>query len=292
MNTIDKFGEFVRAQVKRAHTFFTSSHPHLPHFFTLTFFTLLLFAAATAEAMPQRLTYRGVLKKEVSGIVPVHYAVYDSSLKGSAALWERDIPTKVESNGVFYVEIEDGSVVKGNSLADALAHAGGVPEIAISMDGSEVAPRMRLSTWVRGTRALRAKGVDVVDIANFAVVPGTACVYELAADTVTVTDGSGSFPDKCYMTPMQQRTLGGSGAKVVLKGVRIKEDAWPFANSRKDDLYTTESALADAVVTYENADGAFSLVVPQGGQITGAEAAGTAHTVSVSAYGPMTSSIK
>ena len=257
---------------------------------TILLCLLSVVLCLAAEAMPQRLTYRGVLKKEVVGIVPIHYAVYDSSLKGSAALWERDIPTKVESNGVFYVEIEDGTVVKGNSLADALAYAGGVPEIAVSMDGLEVAPRMRLSTWVRGTRALRARGVDVADVSGFAVVPGTAGVYELEADTVTVTGGSGSYPDKCYMTPMQQRTLGGE--TVVLKDVRIKEDAWPFANSRKGDLYTTESALADAVVTYENADGAFNLIVPQGGQIKGAEAAGTVHTVSVSAYGPMTSSIK
>ena len=266
------------------------------HALSSTLLALLLPLAA--EAMPQKLTYRGVLRTDGSAVQaelrPLTFAIYDSSAPGSAALWSRTIPTKVETNGVFYTELADGNVVSGNTLADALASAGGVPEIAVSEEnGVELAPRAKLSTWVRGTRVLRTKGVDLVSVRGMAVVPGTAGVFELHADRVTVEPGgSGQFPSDCWLTPMRQRTLGGDGAKVTLKDVLIKEDAWPYADVRKGNLFTTDSALSDAVVTYENADGAFSLVVPQGGQITGKEAAGTVHTVSLSAFGPMTSSIK
>ena len=255
---------------------------------------LMSFAAM---AMPQKLTYRGVLRTDGSAVQaelrPLTFAIYDSSAPGSAALWSRTILTKVETNGVFYTELEDGNVVSGNTLADALASAGGVPEIAVSDEnGGELAPRTKFSTWVRGTRVLRTKGVDLVSVRGEAIVPGTAGVFELYADRVTVAPGgSGQFPSDCWLTPMRQRTLG-DGSTVTLKDVLIKEDAWPYADARKENLFTTDSALSDAVVTYENADGAFSLVVPQGGQITGKEATGTVHTVSLSAFGPMTSSIK
>ena len=260
--------------------------------------TLLAFLLPlAAEAMPQNLTYRGVLRMDGNAVQaelrPLTFAIHDSAAPGSAALWSRTIPTKVETNGVFYTELEDGNVVSGNTLADALASAGGVPEIVVSDEnGEELAPRAKLSTWVRGTRALRTKGVDFVSVRGTAVVPGTAGVFELYADRVTVEEGGGGqFPSDCWLTPMRQRTLG-DGATVTVKDVLIKEDAWPYADARKDNLFTTDSALSDAVVTYENADGAFSLVVPQGGQISGKEAAGTVHTVSLSAFGPMTSSIK
>lgn len=258
---------------------------------------LALLLPLAAEAMPQKLTYRGMLRTDGSAVEaelrPLTFAIYDSAAPGSAALWSRTILTKVETNGVFYTELEDGNVVSGNTLADAFASAGGVPEIAVSDgSGAELAPRAKFSTWVRGARVLRTKGVDLVSVRGEAIVPGTAGVFELYADRVTVEPGgSGQFPSDCWLTPMRQRTLG-DGSTVTLKDVLIKEDAWPYADARKENLFTTDSALSDAVVTYENADGAFSLVVPQGGQITGKEAAGTVHTVSLSAFGPMTSSIK
>lgn len=248
---------------------------------------VVALGASVAEAMPEKLAYRGYLMREGKAkaeMISIDYRIYDSAHK-DRLLWSRTIPTKVSETGVFYVELEDGSSPTV-TLADALAAAEGMPEIAIAEQNSaqELGPRQKLSSYVRATRVLRAQGVDAVAVSDRVAVYGTANVYELYAGSTSVqAGGSGHFPSACHLLPMNQRTIGGDQSKVVVKDVRIAEEAWPRAPS----LYAPEKAASDAIATYENADGAFSLIVPQDGYLSKANGAANVRTIAVSAFGPL-----
>lgn len=252
--------------------------------------SLLAFSAEAAS--PAALTYRGVLSRvwdePMTGVWPITFSVYDS-LRPDTLLWRRTIPTKVKADGTFYTEISDdaapATVLHDVTLADALSSTKGVPEIAVSMDGgaTEMKPRQRLATWVRATRALRTRGVDLAVVENNAVVPGAAGVNELYAKRVTVAEDSGSgFPDQCHLLPMRSRLLGGTGSAVTVKDIRLSRPAWPAMTGTEA---FTGKAACDAIATYENADGAFSLIVPGGGTIVGDGGTNGLQTVRLSTFG-------
>lgn len=255
------------------------------------FLTVALLAIG-AGASPDALTYRGLLSRRdgepPTGVWSITFSVYDS-LRPDTLLWRRTIPTKVKADGSFYTELSDTAsvptVLPDVKLADALSATKGVPEIGVSMDGgrTELKPRQRLSTWVRATRALRTRGVDLAAVSDTAIVPGAAGVNELYAKRVTVTEDSGSgFPKQCHLLPMRNRLLGGGSSAVTVKDIRLPQPAWPAPCATQ--LYTRAKAKCDAFVTYEDADGAFSMIVPGGGRIDGGDVA-QQQTVSLSAFG-------
>ena len=252
--------------------------------------SLLAFSAEAAS--PAALTYRGVLSRAweepMTGVWPITFSVYDS-LRPDTLLWRRTIPTKVKADGTFYTEISDdaapATVLHDVTLADALSSTKGVPEIAVSMDGgaTEMKPRQRLATWVRATRALRTRGVDLAVVNDSAVVPGAAGVNELYAKRVTVAEDSGSsFPSQCHLLPMRSRLLGGDGSAVTVKDIRLPRPAWPAMTGT--DIFKGKAAC-DAIATYENEDGAFSLIVPGGGTIVSDGGTNGLQTVRLSTFG-------
>ena len=245
--------------------------------------------------MPAALTYRGMLRyqsKEGSAIkpaiYPITFSVYDS-LRPQTLLWRRTIPVNVGTNGIFYTELSDeaavAKVLPDVKLADALASTKGVPEIGVSMDEgvTEMTPRRQLSTGVRATRAHRTRGVDYVDVTDDVYVSGAAGINELYAKKVTVAPEAGaSFPGSCALLPMRMRVLGSTNSVVTVRDVVLPRPAWP-AQAGDSQLFNG-TAQCDAVITYEGEDGAFNMIVPGGGQITGGDAA-VQQTVSVSAFG-------
>ena len=258
---------------------------------------LALLTATTAEAaLPSALTYRGILKyqgKEGNAIkpaiYPITFSVYDS-LRPQTLLWRRTIPVNVSANGVFYTELSDeaavAKVLPDVKLVDALAATKGVPEIGVSMDDgvTEMKPRQRLSTGVRATRAHRTRGVDFAAATDGVYVPGAAGINELYAKKVTVAPEAGAkFPNSCALLPMRTRVLGSSNSVVTVRDIVLPRPAWP-AEVGASQFFTGGQVGCDAILTYEGEDGAFNMIIPGGGLITGGDAA-VQQTVSVSAFG-------
>ena len=74
-------------------------------------FSLLLLAAAAFADVPQALTYRGVLRRsgggeQTAGSLELTFRLYDSKTPGTA-LWARTVRVPIDTNGVFYAELND-----------------------------------------------------------------------------------------------------------------------------------------------------------------------------------------
>ena len=241
---------------------------------TLLMFAAALFAAATAHAaVPEVLTYRGQLTR-TGGFsaggenLTLTFKIYDSEAPGTV-LWGRSVVTAVDTNGVFYAELKDdnGAAVQGASyaaLVDAVAAAKGAIEVGLTPPGAgEISPRQTLTTGVRAARAARTKAVDVFN-------------------SVTVTNGAAQLPPVCYLAPVAEQSVGGGKGTVTIKGLSPARAASPYAPA-SSGCYTTSAASCDMALTYENNEGAFSVLLPKGCQVQGAS--GAARTVSATAFG-------
>ena len=250
------------------------------------------FAVATASAaVPEVLTYRGQLSRsggfaEGGENLALTFKIYDSAAP-AAVLWGRTVVAAVDKDGVFYAELKDdnGSAVEGAAyaaLVDAVAAAKGAIEIGLTPPGAgEIAPRQTLTTGVRAARAARAKAVDVLYAEN-RVVAGQAAVDELIVSSVTVTNGSAQLPPVCYLAPVAEQSLGGGAGKVTVRGLSPARAASPFAPA-SSGCYATDSASCDMALTYENDEGAFSVLLPKGCKIDGGTA--PVRTVNATAFG-------
>ena len=249
-------------------------------------------AAATAHAaVPEMLTYRGQLWR-TGGFsadgenLTLTFKIYDSEAP-ETVLWGRSVVASVDTNGVFYAELKDdnGAAVQGASyaaLVDAVAAAKGAIEVGLTPPGAgEIAPRQTLTTGVRAARAARTKAVDVFYAEN-RVVAQQAAIDELMVSSVTVTNGAAQLPPVCYLAPVAEQSLGGGKGTVTIKGLSPARAASPYAPA-SSGCYTTSAASCDMALTYENDEGAFSVLLPKGCQVQGAS--GAARTVSATAFG-------
>ena len=259
---------------------------------TLLMFAAALFAAATAHAaVPEMLTYRGQLWR-TGGFaaggenLTLTFKIYDSEVP-ETVLWGRSVVAAVDTNGVFYAELKDdnGAAVQGASyaaLVDAVAAAKGAIEVGLTPPGAgEISPRQTLTTGVRAARAARTKAVDVFYAQN-RVMAQRAAIDELVVNSVTVTNGSAQLPPVCYLEPVAEQSLGGGNGKVTIKGLSPARSAWPYAPASKS-CYTTSGASCDMALTYENDEGAFSVLLPKGCKVEGDSAA--VRTVNATAFG-------
>ena len=253
--------------------------------------TAALIAATAHAAVPEVLTYRGQLSRtggfaERGENLSLTFKIYDSAAP-TVVLWGRTVVASVDSNGVFYAELKDdnGSVVQGTSyasLVDAVAAAKGVIEIGLTPPGAgEIAPRQTLTTGVRAARAARTKAVDIFYAEN-RIMAGSAAIDELSVNSVTVTNGSAQLPPVCYLAPIAEQSLGGGKGTVTIKGLSPARAASPCAPAASG-CYTTASSDCDMALTYENNEGAFSVLLPKKCQIQGT--AGAARTVSATTFG-------
>ena len=255
------------------------------------FAMLALAATASNAAVPEVLTYRGQLTR-TGGFAAggenlmLTFKLYDSAAP-AVVLWGRTVVASVDTNGVFYAELKDdnGSAVEGASytaLVDAVAAAKGAIEVGLTPPGAgEITPRQTLTTGVRAARAARTKAVDVFYAENRIMAQGAA-VDELVVNSVTVTNGSAQLPPVCYLAPAQGQSVGGGKGKVTIKGLSPARSAWPYAPASKG-CYTIGAASCDMALTYENDEGAFSVLLPKGCKVDGDSAA--VRTVNATAFG-------
>ena len=259
---------------------------------TILFLLAAGMLAATAHAaVPEILTYRGQLSRtggfaEKGENLSLTFKIYDSEAP-SVVLWGRTVVATVDKDGVFYTELKDdnGAAVAGatyTALVDAVAAAKGVIEIGLTPPGAgEIAPRQKLTTGVRAARAARTKAVDVFYAEN-RVMANAAAVDDLIVASVTVTNGVAELPPVCCLEPVAEQSLGGGSGTVTIKGLSPARAASPVAPA-SSGCYTTGSASCDMALTYENDEGAFSVLLPKGCQVDGA--AGNVRTVSATAFG-------
>ena len=253
---------------------------------------LALAAQAANAAVPEVLTYRGQLTRtggfaEGGENLALTFKLYDSE-EPATVLWGRTVIAPVDTNGVFYAELKDdnGSAVQGaayTALVDAVAAAKGAIEVGLTPPGAgEIMPHQTLTTGVRAARAARTKAVDVFYAKNRIMAQGAA-VDELMVDSVTVTNGTAILPPVCYLAPVAEQSVGGGKGTVTIKGLSPARAAWPYAPASKG-CYTTGAASCDMALTYENDEGAFSVLLPKGCKIEGSSST-QVRTVNATAFG-------
>ena len=251
-----------------------------------------LVAATANAAVPEVLTYRGQLSRtggfaERGENLTLTFKIYDSAAPATV-LWGRSVVASVDSNGVFYAELKDdnGAAVQGatyTALVDAVAAAKGAIEVGLTPPGAgEITPRQTLTTGVRAARAARTKAVDVFYAKN-RIMAQRAAVDELVVSSVTVTNGAAQLPPVCYLAPVAEQSLGGGKGTVTIKGLSPARAAWPYAPASKG-CYTIGAASCDMALTYENDEGAFSVLLPKGCKVEGSSAT-QARTVNATAFG-------
>lgn len=235
-----------------------------------------ILAGAEAFAnVPQVLTYNGVLAK--SGgfakreTLNVTFALYDTAEPNDVALWARQMPVAVDTDGVFSAELRDdmGSnpLPTNRSLVEALVAVKGAAEIGIRPAdcAADLQPRQRLEWNARAGRAARAKAADLFEAQRGVTFAGRTRVDELVAKDVTVT-GNAIATGKCTFLRRGGRTVGGNSSTITVKGVQPEFDATSPKEYVKG-AFTTDRATADMAVTYGGRNGAFSVLVPKGGKI-------------------------
>ena len=258
----------------------------------MTVLAAALGVATANAAVPEVLTYRGQLTR-TGGFsaggenLTLTFKIYDSEAPGTV-LWGRSVVAAVDTNGVFYAELKDdnGAAVQGaayTALVDAVAAVKGAIEVGLTPPGAgEITPRPTLTTGVRAARAARTKAVDVFYAEN-RVMAESAAIDELVVNSVTVTNGSAQLPPVCYLAPVPQQSLGGGAGTVTIKGLSPARSAWPYAPASQG-CYMTPNASCDMVLTYENNEGAFSVILPKGCKVDGSSLT-QVRTVNATAFG-------
>lgn len=235
-------------------------------------------APAAFADVPQALTYRGVLQRAggeawAGGSLNLTFRIYDSKAP-ETALWARTIRVPVDAEGVFYAELNDVDGKDpdniGRSIADAMGLIKGAPEIGLTPpDSTELRPRQRLSTAPRAARAARAAAADVVYAPAGAVADGVS-IDVAAVERVTVQEGATlkAFPNRCTLTKVQDRELGGgANSQITVSDMTMVRPNWPANFSQTGFKYSTTSAPCDMILTYDGPNGAFNVIVPAGGTV-------------------------
>ena len=263
--------------------------------FWISLSAVFALSPALFAAVPQVLTYRGVLQRtggfDRATSLEMTFRLYDSK-EPYTALWARTMRVPVDKDGVFYVELSDGNGSDpdglGFTLADAMGAVKGTPEIGLTPpDAPELKPRQKLSTSVRAARAARAKAADVVYAPTGAYAQGVNADVAVVGD-VTVQDGAAlaAFPAKCTLTKLAEgrtREIGGGNSQLVVRDVMPSRPNWPVCLTQGSFNYTTASAPCDMIIAYEGEDGAFNVIVPAGGKINGSS--GSSQVIYGTAFG-------
>ena len=264
---------------------------------------ILLAAGVLMAAVPSRLSYRGMLKFSQNAIpggcsLPLTFRIYDGRQDAATnVVWARTFSVVLETNGTFYTELNDiegvNRLPSAPSLADAIAGCDGQVEIGLQPEGmQELRPRQRFGTYVRATRAARAGSAD------FAYTPGTLTAPGVIAEEVhtggvSVPEGGHAMvPAGCRFSPQAERVVGGSaGTALALKGVNLMRPTLPldqgcYVNAKTNPL---DFAASDMLLTYENEQGAYNVIVPAGGCVIwgggNADIVTNVQTVAVGAFG-------
>ena len=255
-------------------------------------------------AVPQAITYRGVLRRAGGGeagrtLLEMTFRLYESGVDNSGRykegvgkpLWGRTMAVPVDfddsgSNGTFYVELRDDAggfpldVDRNAKLVDVLAAMKNWPELGLTPPGStqEIKPRQKLEVGVRAVRAVQAHAADAVASKSTVALDGVR-VGELAASRLTAQNLSVLGNGKCTFSTTESRTVGGGNATVTVGGVKPNAPASEVKESYQG-AYTTQRAPCDMALTYSSENfGAFSVIVPKGGVVSDGAPSGSAPSV-------------
>lgn len=239
------------------------------------FLVMVLLAGTSAFAdVPQILTYNGVLSKSggfsKTETLSITFTLYDVSETEAVAVWARQLPVAVDTNGVFSTELRDdlGSNMLQStvSLVDALATIKGAAEIGIRPPDcpSDLMPRQRLEWNVRAGRAVRAQAADLLEAKNGVAFTDRVRVDELVAKNVTVSNVRAT--GTCTFLRQGERTIGGAESAIKIKDVKPESDAFT-PKEYVNGAFMTDRATADMAITYAGRDGASTVLVPKGGKI-------------------------
>ena len=91
-----------------------------------------------------------------------------------------------------------------------------------------------------------------------------------AVERVTVQESATlkSFPDRCTLTRVQDRELGGgANSQITVRDMTMVRPNWPANFTQSGFKFTTTSAPCDMILTYDGPDGAFNVLVPAGGKV-------------------------
>ena len=268
---------------------------------------VLLTAGALMAAVPSKLSYRGVLAwsnngKDVprSGAESITFRLYDRNSVSNGEMkvvWARELSVAVDSNGVFYTELNDAEGINrlpgSPSLADALASCDGEVELGLQPEGmGELRPRQRFSLYVRATRAARAGAADYAYTPSGLLAPGLSA-DEVTTGGVTVPKGGHvAVPGACRFSSMPARIVGGyEKTALSLEQVRTLRPSLPydrgcFVHLPENPL---DTALSDLLITYENEQGAYNAIVPRGGRVVWGDSTDglvtNVQTMAISAFG-------
>ena len=253
-----------------------------------------LVSLSSVADVPQALTYRGVLRRsgggeQSAGAIELTFRLYDSKTP-ETALWARTVRVPIDTNGVFYADLNDTDGLDpdgiGRTLADAIGMVKGAPEIGLAPpEAEELKPRQRLSTTPRAARAVRAAAADVVYAPAGAVAEGVFIDSAAVANVTVQADASlKAFPNKCTLTKKEDRRLGGGeNSTITVRGVTMVRPNWPANFSQDGFKFATQSAPCDMILTYDGPDGAFNVIVPAGGKVE--DGGSAAQTIYGTAFG-------
>ena len=97
--------------------------------FWISLSAVFALSPALFAAVPQVLTYRGVLQRtggfDRATSLEMTFRLYDSK-EPYTALWARTMRVPVDKDGVFYVELSDGNGSDPDGLGFTLADAMGI----------------------------------------------------------------------------------------------------------------------------------------------------------------------
>ena len=215
----------------------------------------LMMAALTGAvlaAVPQALTYRGVLTR-TSGY---------------------DRPTSLELTFRLY----DSKAPEIGLTPPKAAELKPRQQLATGVRAARAA-RTKAADVVLAPTGAYADGVfiDTAAAQDVTVLPGAA----LAA-----------FPARCTLTPVKtpdsdgnERKLGGAQSEIIVRDLTAADPNWPVSFSRSNFKYTTAAAPCDMILTYEGDDGAFSVIVPKDGIVEGKDSG--VQTIYGTAFGNM-----
>jgi hypothetical protein len=166
--------------------------------FVIIFLSLFLIAISFAQ-VPQLVNYQGKLDSAgvpLNGTRDLTFKIYDV-LTGGTAIWTETQTGATITNGVFNVIL--GSVSAFSTATSPLFTGTGDRYIGITVgSGTEMTPRLRITSVAYSLRASQADGVADNTITSAKIVDGTIVTADIAANAVgssQIADGAVAAAD-------------------------------------------------------------------------------------------------
>ncbi|MDI6804519.1 MAG: hypothetical protein QME58_11860 [Bacteroidota bacterium] len=154
--------------------------------FSIIFISLFLIISFVEAQVPQLVNYQGKLDSAgvpLSGTRNLTFKIYDV-LTGGTAIWTETQTGATITNGVFNVIL--GSISAFSTATSPLFVGTGDRYIGITVgSGTEMTPRLRITSVAFSLRADQADGVADNAVTSVKILDGTVAAADLATNSVT-----------------------------------------------------------------------------------------------------------